>query len=163
MPGVWAFGDIANSHQLKHLANAEVRALRHNLLVAEGECEGPMKVVNDAFVPHAVFGDPQIASVGLTERVAVGKGLPLSVTLKEYGATAYGWAMEDSQSFCKLIAHAESRQLLGAHLIGPQASTLIQQLIQGMEFGQTVDELASGQFYIHPALSELVENALLDL
>lgn len=163
MPGVWAFGDIANSHQLKHLANAEVRALRHNLLVAEGECEGPMKVVNDAFVPHAVFGDPQIASVGLTEREAVRKGLPLSVTLKEYGATAYGWAMEDSQSFCKLIAHAESRQLLGAHLIGPQASTLIQQLIQGMEFGQTVDELASGQFYIHPALSELVENALLDL
>ena len=163
MPGVWAFGDISNIHQLKHLANAEVKALRHNLLVADGVSECPMRRVNSAFVPHAVFGDPQIASVGLTEKEAIEKGLPLSVASKEYGATAYGWAMEDSESFCKLIANAESRQLLGAHIIGPQASTLIQQLIQGMEFGQTVDELASDQFYIHPALTELVENALLDL
>jgi len=163
VPGVWAFGDISNSHQLKHLANAEVRALRHNLLVADGDSEGPMRSVNDAYVPHAVFGDPQIASVGLTENQALEKGLPVSVATKEYGATAYGWAMEDSHSFCKLIAHAESRQLLGAHLIGPQASILIQQLIQAMEFGQTVDELAAGQFYIHPALTEVVENALLDL
>lgn len=163
VPGVWAFGDISNSHQLKHLANAEVRALRHNLLVADGDSEGPMRSVNDAYVPHAVFGDPQIASVGLTEKQAIENGLPISVASKEYGATAYGWAMEDSHSFCKLIAHAESRQLLGAHLIGPQASILIQQLIQAMEFGQTVDDLAAGQFYIHPALTEVVENALLDL
>ena len=84
------------------------------------------------------------------------------VVSKDYGATAYGWAMEDSESFCKLVAHAESRLLLGAHIIGPQASTLIQPLIQGMEFGQTVDELASRQFYIHPALTEVIENALLE-
>jgi mycothione reductase len=162
-PGVWAFGDLSNTHQLKHLANAEVRALRHNLLVAEGESEGPMRTVDERFVPHAVFGHPQVASVGLTERTARESGVPIKVATKEYGATAYGWAMEDSESFCKLIADAESRQLLGAHIIGPQASTLIQQLIQGMEFGQTVDELASKQFYIHPALTELIENALLDL
>lgn len=162
VPGVWAFGDLSNTHQLKHLANAEVRALRHNLLVAAGEVNAPMRSVDDRFVPHAVFGHPQVASVGLTESEARDKGLPVVVASKEYGATAYGWAMEDSESFCKLIAHAESRQLLGAHIIGPQASTLIQQLVQGMEFGQTVDELASGQFYIHPALTELVENALLE-
>ena len=162
-PGVWAFGDLSNTYQLKHLANAEVRALRHNLLVAEGESEGPMRTVDERFVPHAVFGHPQVASVGLTERAARESGVPIKVATKEYGATAYGWAMEDSESFCKLIAHAESRQLLGAHIIGPQASTLIQQLIQGMEFGQTVDDLATKQFYIHPALTELVENALLDL
>jgi len=51
--------------------------------------------------------------------------------------------------------------LLGAHIIGPQASSLIQQLIQGMKFGQTIDELAEDQLYIHPALSEIIENALL--
>ena len=70
--------------------------------------------------------------------------------------------MEDTENFCKLIADAKSRTLIGAHIIGPQAATLIQQLIQGMEFGQTVDELATRQFYIHPALTELIENALLD-
>ena len=122
-----------------------------------------MLTVDDRFVPHAVFGHPQVASVGITERAAHEQEVPVTVAIKEYGATAYGWAMEDTQSFCKLIAHAETRKLLGAHIIGPQAATLVQQLIQGMEFGQTVDELASGQFYIHPALSELVENALLDL
>ncbi len=161
--GIWAFGDLSNIHQLKHLANAEVRALQHNLLVAEGQADGPMRSVDDRCVPHAVFGHPQVASVGLTEEAARAQGLPISVATKDYGAVAYGWAMEDDESFCKLIAHAETRELLGAHIIGPQASTLIQQLIQGMEFGQTVDEMATGQFYIHPALTELVENCLLDL
>jgi mycothione reductase len=160
---IWAFGDLSNTHQLKHLANAEVKALRHNLLVADGLVEGPMRSVDDRFVPHAVFGHPQVASVGLIERDARAQGLPIVVATKDYGATAYGWAMEDDESFCKLIAHAETRQLVGAHIIGPQASSLIQQLIQGMEFGQTVDEMAEKQFYIHPALSELVENCLLDL
>ena len=61
------------------------------------------------------------------------------------------------------MAHRETRRLLGAHLIGPQASTLIQPLIQGMRFGQTVDEMARDVWYIHPALTEVVENALLDL
>ena len=163
LEGVWAFGDISNVHQLKHLANAEVRALRQNLLKAEGEIDGPMLSVDDRFVPHAVFGHPQVASVGLTERDAREQGLAIVVALKDYGATAYGWAMEDSQGFCKLIVDAESRQLLGAHLIGPQASSLIQPLVQGMEFGQTVDQLASQQFYIHPALTEVIENALLEV
>ena len=65
--------------------------------------------------------------------------------------------------FCKLIAHTETRELLGAHIIGPQASTLIQQLIQGMVFGRTVDELAREQYYVHPALHEVIEQALLAL
>ena len=53
--------------------------------------------------------------------------------------------------------------LLGAHICGPQASTLIQQLIQGMVFGQTVDQMAKDQYYIHPALPEVIEQALLEL
>lgn len=162
-PGVWAFGDLSSELQLKHLANAQVRALRHNLLVAERQAAGPMCSVDERLVPHAVFSHPQVASVGLTERDARAAGLPISVANKPFGHTAYGWAMEDSTSFAKLIAHAETRELLGAHIIGPQASTLIQQLIQGMTFGQTVDQMARDQFYIHPALTEVIENALLEL
>ena len=162
-PGVWAFGDLSSEIQLKHLANAQVRALRHNLLVAEDQAAGPMRSVDERLVPHAVFSHPQVASVGLTERDARAAGLPISVANKPFGHTAYGWAMEDSTSFAKLIAHAETRELLGAHIIGPQASTLVQQLIQGMSFGQTVDQMAHGQFYIHPALTEVIENALLEL
>lgn len=156
--GIWAFGDLANHFQLKHVANAEARVVFHNV----AHPDDPI-TMDYRGVPHAVFGNPQVASVGLTERAALAAGLPVVTASKDFGATAYGWAMEDEASFVKLIAHAETRHLLGAHIIGPQAPTLIQPLIQGLRFLQTVDEMAHGQMWIHPALTEVVENALLDL
>jgi len=157
-PDIWALGDLTNPAQLKHTANADARVVAHNLVNPSN-----LHKIDRTITPHAVFGHPQVAAVGLTEPEAVAAGHNIVVTVHAYGAAAYGWAMEDSTSVCKLIADADSRLLLGAHLIGPQASTLIQQLIQGMAFGQTVDEMAQGQLYIHPALSEVVEQALLDL
>ncbi len=159
--GIWALGDLTNEMQLKHLANAEGRIVFHN--VAHHDQPDQWRSIDRTLVPYAVFGHPQIAGVGLTERAAHSAGLPYLVSTKDYGGTAYGWAMEDSTSFCKLVAHRETRQLLGAHLIGPQASALIQPLIQGMRFGQTVDQMAHDVWYIHPALTEVIENALLDL
>ena len=90
------------------------------------------------------------------------EGIDVMVATQRYGDIAYGWALEDTTSFCKLIADRATRKLVGAHIIGPSASSLIGQCIQGMRFGQTIDELARGQYYIHPALGELVENALLN-
>ncbi len=156
--GIWAFGDLSNHFQLKHVANAEAKIVFHNVAHPDD-----VRLRDEFAVPHAVFGSPQVASVGLTERDAAAEGVPFITATKDYGTTAYGWAMEDSTSFVKLIAHAKTRKLLGAHIIGPQASTLVQLLIQGMRFGQTVDELAHGQMWIHPALTEVIENALLDL
>jgi mycothione reductase len=156
--------------QLKHLANAEGRIAFGNI-VRLGPCvpadwppsRADLERIDRTLVPHAVFGYPQVASVGLRERDVVDDGIPHVIKVQAYGDVAYGWAMEDTTGFCKLIAHAETRQLLGAHLVGPQASTLIQPLIQGMRFGQTVDQMARDVWYIHPALSEVVENALLGL
>ena len=82
---------------------------------------------------------------------------------RDHGATAYGWAMEDTTGFVKLLADPITRELLGAHIIGHQAAILLQQLVQGATCGQTVDVMATHQMYPHPALSEVVENALLDL
>ena len=81
----------------------------------------------------------------------------------DYGAVAYGWAMEDSNHFVKLIADPDTGQLLGAHILGPQATVLIQPLIQAMSFDLDVPSMARGQYWIHPALTEVVENALLAL
>lgn len=156
--GIYALGDITNHFQLKHLANAEARVAFHNLV----HPADPWRM-DYSIVPHAVFGNPQVASVGMTEHEAATDGVPFVTAIKEYGSTAYGWAMEDTTSFVKLVAHAQTRRLLGAHIIGPQASTLIQVLIQGMRFGQTVDDMAREQMWIHPALTEVLENALLDL
>ena len=156
--GVWALGDITNPAQLKHIANAEARILTHNLLNPEN-----LRAVDNSITPHAVFGHPQIASVGHTEQELVDAGTPHTVSVRNFSDIAYGWAMEDSTGFVKLLADPSSRLLLGAHIIGPHAPTLIQQLIQGMAFGQTVDEMARGQLYVHPAMPEVVEQALLEL
>lgn len=157
-PDIWALGDITNPAQLKHTANADARVVAHNLANPDD-----LHQIDRTLTPHAVFGHPQVAAVGLTEPQAVAAGYNIVTTVHPFGATAYGWAMEDSTSVCKLIADADTRLLIGAHIIGPQASTLIQQLIQGMSFGQTVDQMARGQLYIHPALTEVVEQALLNL
>lgn len=157
-PDVWVLGDINNPAQLKHTANADARVVQHNLLHPDD-----LQSIDRSLTPHAIFGYPQVAAVGLTEPEAKAAGHNIVTTVHSYGSAAYGWAMEDTTSVCKLVADADSRLLLGAHIIGPQASTLIQQLIQGMSFGQTVDEMAKGQIYIHPALTEVVEQALLNL
>ncbi|TPW08850.1 MAG: hypothetical protein FD127_4314 [Acidimicrobiaceae bacterium] len=83
------------------------------------------------------------------------------VSTHYYSDVAYGWALEDTTSFCKLLADRSTRTLVGAHIIGPHASSLIQQLIQGIRYDRTIDEMATGQYYIHPALGEVIENALL--
>lgn len=156
VPGVWALGDISSPYMLKHVANHEARVVAHNLIHPEN-----LRHTDYRVVPHAVFTNPQIAAVGLTEREAVAHGIDLMISTQDYGGVAYGWALEDTTGFCKLLADRRTRQLVGAHIIGHHASSLIQQLVQGMQFNCTIDEMATGQHYIHPALSELVENALL--
>lgn len=156
--GVFALGDITNPVQLKHVANHEAKVARHNLANPDSMVE-----VNHDFIPHAVFGHPQVASVGMTERDAIAAGVDFTCHVQHYASAAYGWAMEDTTSIVKLVMDSRTRLLLGAHICGPQASTLIQQLIQGMVFGQTVDQMATGQYYIHPALPEVIEQALLEL
>jgi len=154
--GVWALGDITNPAQLKHTANEEARVVAHNLLHP-----GSPRTIDRSLVPYAVFGHPQIASVGATEEELAAQRTPHLVSARDYASTAYGWAMEDRSGFVKLLADPDSRLLLGAHILGTQAPTLIQQLITGMAAGLTVDRMARGQLYIHPAMPEVVEQALL--
>jgi mycothione reductase len=158
VPGIWALGDLANHFQLKHMANAEARLVRHNLLHPYQP-----KRAHFTLVPSAVFADPQIASAGATEQELQAEGRPYSAATRRYGDTAYGWALEDTTGFVKVLADPGSRLLLGAHIVGPQAATLIQPLIQAMCLGNTVEQVAGDVLYIHPALTEAVEQALLEL
>jgi mycothione reductase len=132
--------------------------VQHNLLHPDD-----LQPLDQRPAPHAVFTSPQIGSVGLTEQQAHALGRPIAVISHDYGGAAYGWALEDTSGFCKLIGDPVTRTLLGAHIIGYQASILVQLVVQGMHLGNTVDEMATGQVWIHPALSEVVEQALLKL
>jgi mycothione reductase len=160
--GVFALGDVSSPYQLKHVANHEARVVQHNLLCDWDDTEA-MAVTDHRYVPSAVFTDPQIACIGLTENQAIARGFDISVAVQNYSDVAYGWAMEDSTGIVKLIGERNSGRLLGAHIIGQEASSIIQPLIQAMSFGLTAPEMARGQYWIHPALPEVVENALLGL
>jgi mycothione reductase len=156
--GVYALGDISSPYQLKHVANHEARIVKHNLAHPDRR-----ERADHRFVPHAVFSSPQIASVGLTEQQAIERGVRYVTSIQDYAGIAYGWAMEDTTGFAKLIADPGTGRLIGAHILGPQAPTVIQPLIQAMSFGLDVRSMARGQYWIHPAMVELVENALLNL
>jgi len=160
--GIFALGDVSSDYQLKHVANLEARVVRHNLLQDWDDVEA-LAAADHRYVPSAVFTDPQIAYVGLTENEARALDLDIKVKLQDFGDVAYGWAMEDTTGVCKIIVAADTGQILGAHLMGHQASTLIQPLIQAMSFGLGGQEMARGQYWIHPALPEVIENALLAL
>ncbi|HEY2205887.1 MAG TPA: mycothione reductase [Pseudonocardia sp.] len=156
--GIYALGDVSSPYQLKHVANHEAKIVSHNLLHPDSP-----RAADHRFVPAAVFTAPQVATVGLTEDECRERGVDYVSVVQEYGSVAYGWAMEDTTGFCKLLADPRTGQLLGAHIMGSQASTVIQPLIQAMSFGLPAREMAAGQYWIHPALPELVENALLAL
>ncbi|MEO3935246.1 mycothione reductase [Dermatophilaceae bacterium Soc4.6] len=158
--GVWALGDISSDHQLKHVANHESKVVRHNLAHAMG-LEAQPRESDHRFVPSAVFTHPQIASVGATQEQLTAAGTAYRAKTQAFGDVAYGWALEDTAGLCKVLVDDETLQILGAHIMGPMAATLVQPLVQAMHFGQRADDVARGQYWIHPALTEVVENALL--
>jgi mycothione reductase len=131
--------------------------VRHNLL----HPDSPRRT-NNAHVPAAVFTDPQIATIGLREQDCREQGIPYVTKVQRYGDVAFGWAMEDTTGIVKIIANPDGT-LLGAHLMGPEASSLVQPLIQAITFGLDARTMAEKQYWIHPALPEVLENALLGL
>lgn len=155
--GIFALGDVSTPIPLKHVANREAGIVKHNLLHPDD-----LREISHDLVPSAVFTNPQIASVGRTEDDCRRDGLDYRVGVAEYSDVAYGWAMEDTVGLCKVLTEPGGT-ILGAHLIGGQAASLIQIFVVAMNFGISAHDLAGGPYWIHPALTEVVENALLNL
>jgi mycothione reductase len=164
--GVWALGDVCQGAPLKHVANHEARVVQHHLLHP-----GRPRRSDHHAVPQAVFSHPPLAAVGLTEEQAREDGVDVLVGRAEYADTAYGWALQadpddhgpDAGGLVKLVADRAGGRLVGAHVLGVQASTLVQPLVHAVATGTTARELAEGQYWIHPALTEVLEHALVDL
>ncbi len=155
MPGVYAMGDALGRHQFKHVANYESLVVYYNAVL------GQDLEVDYHAVPHAVFTDPEVAGVGLGEREAIERLGEENVRIgfQRYQDTAKGEAMAVEDHFMKAIVEAGSYRILGAHIIGPHASILIQEVVNLMYTGeQTAHPIFDGM-HIHPALSEVVERA----
>jgi dihydrolipoamide dehydrogenase len=158
-PNIWAFGD-ANGRQLfKHAANYESIIVYYNAILKK-----KAKVDYHA-IPHAVFTYPEIASVGLREKEAIekyGKDKVL-IGIYRYEDTAKGEAMGVKDYFVKVIVERGTMKILGAHIIGPYASVLIQEIINLMYTPEQSAEPIINGMHIHPALNEVVERAFRSL
>lgn len=151
---IWAFGD-ANGHQLfKHVGNYESSIVYYNAILKR-----EVKVDYHA-VPSAVFTYPEIARVGLREKEAIEQHGEKNILIgfQKYEDTAKGIAMGIKDYFVKVILNTQY-QILGAHIIGPQASILIQEVINLMYTSDRSLEPIRNGMHIHPALSEVVERA----
>lgn len=116
-------------------------------------------------VPHAVFSYPEIASVGLKEKEAIEMYGEENVLIgfKKYEDTAKGKAMDVKDFFVKVILEKSTDRILGAHIIGPYASILIQEIINLMYVPEEKADPITQGMHIHPSLSEVVEKAFYSL
>ncbi len=158
-PNVWALGDADGKYLFKHVANYEALVVYYNAVLKRN-----MKADYHA-IPHAIFTYPEIASVGLSEKHAVEEYSKDGILIgaSRYQDTAKGEAMGLEDYFVKVIVQRETMKILGASIIGPYASILIQEVITLMYTKeQTAFPILIGM-HIHPALSEVVENAFRSL
>lgn len=156
--GIWAFGDAIGRKMFRHTANAESELAWHNAV------HGKKSRMNYLTVPHAVFSWPEIASVGLTEAEAIKlmNKREVLVGTARYADTARGDAMREDEAFAKSVVHRKTGKILGYHIIGPQASVLIQEVVNAMANDGGIWSVARGQ-HIHPALPEVVLKAFAKL
>jgi dihydrolipoamide dehydrogenase len=154
-PNVWALGDADGKYPFKHVANYESQVVFFNAAQKKG-----VKVDYHA-VPHAVFTYPEVASVGLREKEALERigDENVLIGVHRYEDTAKGEAMGLKNYFAKIIVEKETLRILGAHIIGPQASVLIQEIINLMYTREQSAEPILRGMHIHPALSEVVGKA----
>lgn len=145
--GVYVVGDAAGEHMLQHAAAYEMNHLYKFLF------EDEKKPLVFQYMPHAVFTDPEIASVGITEQEAKEKELDVAVSKTDWLSSAKAESTKLKYPFTKFIVDKNSYEILGCHMIGPQSSTMIHQVLSVMHIDNDIRHLKE-MLYIHPALSE---------
>jgi dihydrolipoamide dehydrogenase len=158
-PNIYALGDANGKYPFKHVANYEARIVYYNAVLK-------MKTKADYHaIPHAVFTEPEIASVALKEKEAIEKYGKDNILIGfyKYEDTAKGEAMAAEDYFVKVIIQRETGKILGAHIIGSQASVLIQEIINLMYTETQSSKPLNEAMHIHPALPEVVARAFRSL
>ena len=151
--GIYAIGDAITGPMLAHKAEDEGVALAEHLAGQAGH-------VNYGVIPGVVYTWPEVASVGQTEEELKSAGVAYTVGKFPFTANARARAMGDTEGFVKLLADKTTDRLLGAHIIGPDAGTLIAELAIAMEFGASAEDVAR-TCHAHPSLNEAVKEAAL--
>jgi mycothione reductase len=153
--GIFALGDIGGRYQFKHNANNESRYAYHNMLVPDTKTVP----VDYTAMPHAIFSSPQVAGVGFTEQQLSIKGIDYQKSVYPYIKTGMGEAIEDRDGFVKFLVSRNDKKILGCHIIGTDASTLIHEVLIAMKAGDGTVQNITKTIHIHPALSEVIARA----
>ena len=157
VPGIWALGDIVGKYLLKHSANLEAAYVANNIFNPDRKV-----AVDYHAMPHAIFASPQVACVGVTEQEAKKQDIQYIAATENYYDAAYGSSIEDRDGFAKVLAQPETREILGCHIIGTDASILVQEAVNAIRSHLTTDAITQS-IYIHPALPEVVQRAFGEL
>jgi dihydrolipoamide dehydrogenase len=153
VPGIYAIGDVIVGPMLAHKGEDEGVAVAEILAGQAGH-------VNYDVIPGVVYTWPEVASVGRNEEELKAAGVAYNVGKFPFTANARARAMGDTDGFVKLLADKTTDRLLGAHIIGPDAGTLIAELAIAMEFGASAEDVAR-TCHAHPSLNEAVKEAAL--
>ena len=152
-PGVYAIGDVVRGPMLAHKGSEE------GIVVVE-RIAGHKVQMNYDVVPNVIYTHPEVAAVGKTEEEVKASGEAYNVGLFPFAASGRAMAANDTEGLVKIIAHAETDRILGAHIVGSSAADLVQQVAIAMEFGSSAEDLGMTVFG-HPTLSEAVHEAAL--
>jgi dihydrolipoamide dehydrogenase len=151
--GVYAIGDVIAGPMLAHKAEDEGVALAELLAGQAGH-------VNYGVIPGVVYTWPEVASVGQTEEALKEAGVAFNVGKFPFTANGRARAMNMTEGFVKILADKTTDRILGAHILGPDAGTLIAEIATAMEFGASAEDV--GRIcHAHPTLSEAVKEAAL--
>ncbi len=153
VPGIWAIGDVITGAMLAHKAEEEGVALAEHLA-------GQKPHVNYDAIPSVVYTWPEVASIGKTEEELKAAGIAYKVGKFPFTANARARAMGDTDGFVKILADKQTDRVLGAHILGADAGTLIAEIAIAMEFGASAEDVAR-TCHAHPSLNEAVKEAAL--
>ena len=153
--GIWAVGDVIDGPMLAHKAEEEGAAVAESIAGQSGH-------VNFDVIPDVVYTHPEIASVGQTEEQLKEAGIPFKKGKFPFTANSRARCNHEADGFAKILAHAETDEILGAHILGPLAGDLIHEVAVAMEFKASSEDLAR-TCHAHPTVSEAVRQAAMDV
>lgn len=153
VPNIFAIGDAIVGPMLAHKSEEEGVAVAEFIVTGHGH-------VNYNTVPSVIYTHPEVASVGMTEAECKAKGHEINVGKFNFTANARAKAKGSTEGFVKIIADKTTDTILGAHIVGANASELLGELIVAMEFGGSSEDVARS-FHSHPTMSEVIREAAL--
>ena len=146
--GIYSVGDVASRYLLAHVASAEGK-------VAAQNCIGDSVEMDYQVIPWCIFTLPEIGHAGMTEKEATAEGYEVKIGRFPYAASGKALGLRETDGFVKTVADADSGDILGVHIVGAHASTLIHEAAVALRLGATAKDIAH-TVHAHPTLSEMI-------